>query len=180
MSIAGFAGTPGLTASGAEYLSERGPEGWATHSIYPYQAPPAFPNPLASSTWKGYFSPDLETGIFRALSPIPGVTTPNVAGTANLYLGTGLRAGTPSFQLLSDSPTPLEASEGVPHVQFADASADFSRIALESTDRLTTDAKGLKQKLYEWSGGSAAPGRDPARLRLRRTALRGGALGRRR
>ncbi len=152
-----FAGATGAPYAGVEYISLRGADGWQTHAISPYQRAPydVTQGSFIGLGYAGFFSPALDTGVFRALAPIAGATTPNVAERPNLYLATGLRSGKPKFQLLSDSETPLGPFEAsLPYTTYADASADFRKVAFETRDNLTALASGNGFKLYEWEGGS--------------------------
>ncbi len=155
VSYASFAGNEGFPTTGAEYLSSRGADGWSTHSITPLRKSPPGNGAYATSAYVGESSPDLDTGVYRSLAPTPGVA-PNVAGATNLLLATGMRGATPSFQLLSDSVTPLgdQPFENTPHVVLVDTSADFSHVLFEDPDNLTEDASGTAWKLYEWENGT--------------------------
>lgn len=156
-STGAFAGATGFPFTGVEYVSVRDADGWSTHAISPYQEAP-FNVPALAFVGPGYtglFSPDLEMGIFRAYSPIPGATSPNVAERANIYVARGLRSGQPSFELVSDSETPLGPFEELtPYIAYDDASADFSKVAFETLDNLTAQATGTELKLYEWEDGT--------------------------
>jgi hypothetical protein len=156
VSYSAFPGTDGFPYSGAEYLSSRSAEGWSTHSVTPVKKSPAFPTIFTISSYVGEFSADLDTGVYRALPPTPGLGLgPNVEGATNLLLATGMRSGTPTFQLLSDSVNPLgdQPFENESHIALADASADFSHVVFEGSDNLTADASGTGWKLYEWVDG---------------------------
>ena len=161
--LGSFAGSRGSTYGGVEYLSSRTADGWSTHSLTPFQAPIIAPSGFGPSAYVGEFSDDLETGIFRGATPVPGTGGANVAKVPNLYLATGMRIGPPRFQLLSDAVTPPEevVFEVSPHIQIAAASRDFSRVLFESTDNLTGNTTGPDLKLYEYSEGQV---RDAAIL----------------
>jgi hypothetical protein len=150
-----FGDSAGSTVSGVDYMSVRGPDGWSTHALTPFQTPVPLPSGFSSSQYTGEFSGDLEEGIFSGLTPVPGTGGINVAGVANLYLASGMRSGTPRFQLLSDAAAPVPAvlEETVPHISFAGASADFKHVAFETYDNLTANAGGSEEKAYEWSEG---------------------------
>jgi hypothetical protein len=152
---ASFGDSAGSSQSGIEYMSMRGPDGWSTHPLSPLQTPVPLPSLLSSSQFTGDFSADLDHGVFLGLSPVPGTGGSNVAGVANLYLASGMRSGTPHFQLLSDAVTPVQevVGETAPHINLAGASADFEHVVFETHDNLTPDANGLGDKAYEWSGG---------------------------
>lgn len=150
-----FGDSLGSSSSGVEYMSMRGPDGWSTHSLSPFQTPVALPSGFSSSQYSGEFSTDLDRGIFVGLTPVPGTGGDNVAGVANLYLASGIRSGTPRFQLLSDAATPVQdvPQETAPHINLAGASADFEHVVFETHDNLTPDASGQGDKAYEWTGG---------------------------
>ncbi|HEX3174392.1 MAG TPA: hypothetical protein VHQ43_09270, partial [Solirubrobacterales bacterium] len=156
LSRAAFAGATSLPLGGGEYRAVRGADGWTSTPITPFQPTPPTQTGLRGSSYVGHFSEDLDAGVFRGDSPVPGVATPNVAGATNLYLATGMASGAPSFQLLSDSTTPLgdEPVETSAHIQFAAASADFHQVLFEDTDNLIPEASGGLQKLYEWDEGT--------------------------
>ena len=150
-----FAGAKGYPYSGAEYLSSRDSGGWSTHSITPLKKSPEFVNFLTGSMYVGAMSPDLGSGVYRALAPNPDAS-PNVAGFDNLFLATGMRAGQPHFTLLSDSVKPLgdePYDPNGPHIALVGASAGFGHVVFEDSDSLTADASGTSSKLYEWSAG---------------------------
>ena len=156
-STGAFAGATGSPFTGVEYVSARDQGRWSTHAISPYQhAPYNVPELFfVGLGYTGLFSPDLEVGIFRAYAPVFGATSPNVAERANLYVASGLRNGEPSFELVSDSETPLGPfEEQIPYIAYADASADFSKVAFETRDNLTVQASGTELKLYEWEEGT--------------------------
>jgi hypothetical protein len=155
---AAFAGAIGAPFAGNEYISVRDSEGWSTHAINPYQAAPydVTRRAFAGPGFTGQFSSDLEDGVYLGESPVPGATSENVDEQPNLFLGTGMRKGMPTFTLLSDSQTPLGPFQGGqgPEIGYVDASDDFRKIAFESHNNLTADASGGALKLYEWDQGS--------------------------
>ena len=135
--VTSFGDSLGSTTSGVDYMGVRGPDGWSTHPLTPFQTPNEVPSGFSSSQFTGGFSPDLEEGIFRGLTPVPGTGGSNVAGVANLYLASGMRSGTPHFQLLSDAAAPVPdvpLDETTPHINVAGNSADFNT----SSSRRTT------------------------------------------
>ncbi len=156
VSPAAFGDTVGMQASGNEYVAQRGPEGWISHSITPHQ--PAEPYPFVTPEYT-LISEDLSKGVYYAISPLAG-TDPNVAGVHNLYLRKDLLSAPPgSYELLSDSIEPLPAREqlGFKHsIAVAAASKDLTHIVFESLDDLTPEAKGLPAgaKTYEWHNGT--------------------------
>jgi WD40-like Beta Propeller Repeat len=150
-----FGDSQGSTTAGVEYMSVRGTDSWLTHPLTPFQAPVEQPSGFSSGQFTGEFSPGLDMGIFRGLTPVPGTGGDNVAGVANLYLASGMRSGIPHFQLLSDAAEPVSAVpvETAPHINLAGASADFEHVIFETHDNLTLGANGFGDKAYEWSGG---------------------------
>lgn len=159
-STTAFGDTMGSEVRGAEYMSQRGTEGWITHGIDPAQQEPV--DGLAKSSQYQYLTPDLSKGVYYGLSPVvPG--HPNVERAANLYLRTDMFSAPPgTYELLSDSEAPVPARppftpEG--EVSFAAASSDMSRILFESFNDLTKTAAGLgtrQPKLYEWHNGTVS------------------------
>jgi sugar lactone lactonase YvrE len=157
VSVAGFGDTHGSGVGGTEYIANRDPSGWDTHAITPLQYPPLVGT--ESSHYVSDFSPDLSTGIFLGLTPIAGATSANVERVENLYLGTGLRDGHGSFQLLSDAVAPITPPNFhfEPHIVFNDASADFGHALFTTTDNLTQDTTTLSSstpKAYESDHGA--------------------------
>jgi hypothetical protein len=159
VSFASFTGFGDVRGSGVatEYLSERdgqpGTTGWSTHGITPQQSPLSifaqaqFLDPM----YDGDFSADLTHGVFRSFSTL--VPTGNTQEDENLYTRNDLRtAGAGSYQLLSDSFTPLGSSIVKP--AFAGASADFSHVVFESDLQLTPDAGACTPDFF---GGGCAP-----------------------
>lgn len=157
-STTAFGDALGGEVRGAEYISVRGMEGWATHGVNPRQA--STPNvTVGPSQMYEYFSPNLEQGVYYALSPVLG-GFPNVEKNANLYLRTdALAAGAGSYRLLSDASerqTPRSGETYNWEIAFAGASADMKHIVFESLNDLTENSQGLnlaEPKLYEWQNG---------------------------
>jgi hypothetical protein len=160
MTNAPFGDAVGSEVHGAEYVSQRGSDGWSTHSINPRQTLIDKPVELYDTQEFEYFSADLTKGVFYALSPI-GSGHPNVEGVPNLYLRTDVLSAPPpgTYELLSDSVAPLTPNhntESSLETRFVAASADMSRITFESVYELTPEAAGtnpLLPKLYEWHNG---------------------------
>jgi hypothetical protein len=130
------------------YLSVRdgraGTNGWSTHAITPTQQPNSYLAELngVAPSYVGDFSPDLNSGVFRAVSPL--TDAPNVAQTRNLYVRHDLlSAGPGSYQLASGSVSPLGPLP-LAHATYrpflVGASSDFSHVVFESVLRLTADA----------------------------------------
>ncbi|HEY2768372.1 MAG TPA: NHL repeat-containing protein [Solirubrobacteraceae bacterium] len=154
-----FGDAIGSEMPGAEYIAERGTEGWLTHSINPAQRSGFFTTG-APSRYIG-LSPDLTKGVFYARSPVlPG--HPNVEGLQNLYLRSDLQAGgAGSYELLSEAFAPLETPKGEsvdrPTINFDWASADWSRIIFDTYSNLTPETSALDPshpKVYEWHDGT--------------------------
>lgn len=152
-----FGDSEGTGSRGAEYVGERGSSGWVTHGITPVQQGQAFS--LYSSSLYQDFSEDLSRGVFFALSPVtPG--HPNVEKVENLYLRTDVLAAPPgTYELLSDSVTPLPGPPpevNPQHIAFVGASADLTHILFETTNNLTPETAALdpaQPKAYEWDDG---------------------------
>jgi hypothetical protein len=172
-SLTSFGDDQGSETLGAEYVSQRAPDGsgWVTHGVNPEQNSRG----LAIFTSSRYmaFSEDLTKAVYYALSPLtPG--HPNVEKTDNLYLRSDVLAGPPgSYELLSDSITPLPARGAFSEqaeTEFGAASADWSHILFESIHNLTAEAAALNPespKAYEWHDGTLRlagilPGGEPA------------------
>lgn len=167
-----FGDAAGVTEA-ADYMSLRstdpapGGNGWATHALAPPQAPVPYNSIIGTLDpyYVGEFSPDLETGVFRALSPL--TNAPEVANVPNVYVRSGLRTPGPgAYRLLSDCPlcaateTALPPAQNVHGAPFVDgASADFSHVLFESGQQLvqgataTFDPFGTTPNLYESDGG---------------------------
>lgn len=165
---------------GAEYVAERGTEGWSTHSITPEQGGVN----LQPSSMAGYegASPDLSKGIFQSITPVLA-GYPNVANVNNLYLRTDLlNPGSGHYELVDLAANIVTPSmkEGDPQshffgnaeVWFVAASADWSHILFESNHDLTPEAEGLNPmyaKAYEWDEGTVRlvgilPNGEPAEV----------------
>ena len=184
-STAAFGDAQGSETLGAEYVSQRAPDGsgWTTHGINPEQ------NSQAVQIYRGSryvaFSEDLSKGVYYALSPVTS-GHPNVEKAENLYLRDNILAAPPgSYELLSDSVGPLPAASPFSQqaeTQFAAASSDWSHILFESFHNLTSDAQTLdptRPKVYEWHEGvvrlaGILPGGEPAEASI---AGRGAGVG---
>ncbi len=164
-SLGTFADVHG-TGVGNDYMAVRTGQpdtnGWTTHGITPPQQPLTF---LAlfqvfESQWQAEFSPDFNSGVISAWSPL--TDAPNVNDVVNLYRRTDLRTpGVGVYKLLTDCTlcgnTPLPPIESTGQIpQIAGASADFSHIIFESSLRLTSGATagGRSANLYEWVNGT--------------------------
>lgn len=166
VSLVGFAGLAG-SALAPDYLAVRdrvaGTNGWSTHGILPANQE-SVPFSYFTSQTPSYrlFSPDLATGVLRALTPL--TDAPNVMLARNLYRRTDLRnpAGG-AYDLLTASMDPvLPDLSGQYQAQPADASSDLSHVIFESKIPLTAEApecaaasyNDCPAKLYEWVAGS--------------------------
>jgi hypothetical protein len=157
-STSAFADAQASEARGAEYVSQRGSEGWTTHSINPRQVAPL--ESIYMSTEYQAFSEDLTKGVYYALTPFqPG--HPNVEKVANLYLRTDVLSAPPgNYELLSDSFAalpPRGTTTQAAETRFAAASADWTRIIFETKADLTPEAASSNPnlpKLYEWHDGT--------------------------
>ena len=167
-SLGGFADARG-TGIAVDYLAQRssdpepGDSGWSTHAITPPQRSLDFISNtnFLEPVYDGEFSPNLDRGIFRAYSPIPGAAgaDPDVDQVQNLYLRTDLRVPGPgSYSLLSPcsacaTPLPLNFSNNqLP--RFDGASADYQQVIFTSKFNLTGEAAGSGPKLYESDHGT--------------------------
>jgi hypothetical protein len=175
-STAAFGDAQGIETRGAEYVSQRGEDGWTTHGINPVQASTSLIATYNGSQYQ-YVSPDLSKGVYFALTPVTS-GHPDVERVANLYLRNDILSGPPgNYELISECPvcgsTPLPArslSAQGDEVAFAGASADLGRIFFESTAKLTAEAATTNPelpKLYEWDHGAVRlagilPGGEPA------------------
>lgn len=180
-STAAFGDAVGISARGAEYVSQRAETGWSTHSINPEQDSPA--TSLFAPAEYQALSPDLTKGVYYARTPVLS-GFPNVEHVSNLYLRTDvLSAGPGSYELLSDSSSPLppELKSFGQFISFAGASADWKHIIFESVNNLTSNAPpqpeacteertaaygGCEPRIYEWFDGtvqlvSILPNKEP-------------------
>jgi DNA-binding beta-propeller fold protein YncE len=162
-----FAGSGG-TSTFANYLAQRGPEGWVTNGLSPSQEPGDDPLPGTGnqSQYLGSFTPDLSKGIFYARVPL--FDEPNLGKGNALYLRDDLRSGDgpnpdqgADYHLLSDPVTPItQNQQGYttdPFIGVADSTKDLGHILYVSHGNLTQDAVGLDQefgKAYEWDNGT--------------------------
>ena len=159
-SITAFGDVEG-TGITADYIAERGPEGWTTHGITPRQEPTQAIELVVGhgeSFYEGEFSPDLSKGVLLA-NHSPFLPLENSGGVANLLVRDNLLTSGPgAYQLVTKSVTPRENSSfsTLGYKPLLDGtSADFSHILFESTLALTAEAaeNGLR-KLYEWEEGT--------------------------
>jgi hypothetical protein len=143
----------------AQRLGEPGTPGWSTHAITARQDPLTIVPLLnvGSPAFVDELSPDLDSGIFRAWSPLTDV--PDVADVENLYVRRDLRtAGAGTWDLATDCPacagTPLTTVPGTAteYPWAAGASTDFRQVLFESTLNLTGDGAGAV-KLYVSDNG---------------------------
>jgi hypothetical protein len=94
ISMTAFGGALGSESQGAEYISQRAPDGWSTTSINPEQSSSKSLVSLFDTPRYEYLTPDLSKGVFYGVSPVtPG--HPNVSQVPNLYLRNDLLSGSP-------------------------------------------------------------------------------------
>jgi hypothetical protein len=155
-SLSGF-GDVHMLYAGTDYLSQRstdpepGNSGWSTHGIAPQQATGTFLSTLLTGEplYQGFFSEDLNEGIFDANLPL--TEDENVAKARNLYLRTDLRTpGLGTYQLLTGCPLCAETSTPLSRVSavgleagrptLAGATPDLNRVVFEEGRNLTSDA----------------------------------------
>ncbi len=144
------------TGFAVEYVSQRGPEGWSTHTLTPPQSVKLFHpgGPPLETFYTGELSENLNEGVLNASDPVT-TGAPNVEKVTNLYLRNDILSGPPGhYQLLSNSPEPLTFEGKERKLAFAAASSDFSHILFESVNNLTANASGSEPKLYEWEDGA--------------------------
>lgn len=160
-SITAFGDAQGFETTGAEYVSQRAPDGsgWSTHGINPEQNAPSSVQLTKSSQYVA-FSEELSQGVYSALSPV-GAGHTNVEKLEDLYLRSDVLSAPPgNYELLSDSVTeqsPIFHSTYKHEIIFVAASRDWSNILFESLQDLTPEAKNLEAgepKLYEWHAGA--------------------------
>lgn len=175
-STAAFGDAQGIETRGAEYVSQRGEDGWTTHGINPPQSSTSLIASYAGSQYQ-YLSPDLSKGVYFALTPVTS-GHPDVERIANLYLRNDILSAPPgSYELISEcsvcGSTPLPTRPLFAfgdEVAFAGASSDLGHIFFESTAKLTSEAASTNPelpKLYEWDHGTVRlagilPGGEPA------------------
>jgi hypothetical protein len=136
------------------YISERGPDGWETHSL---GSPTPQRNPAGAAFSRYTFSSDLSRLTFTA--PLQQLVSGAPADVVNLYT---LNRADGSYSLLTSAP-PLEpVPPGCPECfnerdapAFLGASADYSRTIFSVNEGLTPGAPtgGGVASLYENVGG---------------------------
>lgn len=170
-SLVGFGADIQGASVGVDYLSERtgqpGTTGWSTHSITPrLRALTGFGVILNyDALYMGEFTPDLSRGVIRTFPPL--TSAPNVAEAMNLYLRDDLRTPGPgSYELISDAVNSVAITDPTglpPRPALVGASTDLDHVIFETSLKLTADATGSGNKLYEWTGGAVRlAGRVPA------------------
>ncbi len=166
-SLAGFGDIRGGGVA-FDYLAVRDAAAgrWETHAINPEGDPRTIVDSLTglAPVYQPELSPDLSRGVtYLAPNRIP--LTPDsvpVQKVWNLYLRSDLRdPGPGSYRLVTGCPLCLQSEPPtsltrVPTMRpwFAAASRDFSHVAFDSPDQLTSDANPLPLlKAYEWADG---------------------------
>jgi hypothetical protein len=187
MSLQNFGDSVGGSVA-TEYIAERsaspepGDNGWSTHAITPPQEP--ISNTLISGNaephYTGELSPNLDAGVFRAVTPL--TADPDVKNALNLYVRRDLLdPGAGEYRLVTACPacagsgplpplpagvfTILAARNLGPYL--AGASPDLSHVIFESRWNLTGDAPAQPEcspsvfggffcvaRLYEWADGT--------------------------
>ncbi len=169
-SHSGFADARGVYIH-AQYIAQREPDGWRTHTITPPQHSNTgyfLANLPNEASWQDDFSDDLSTGVF--LNPVALTSeNPDLEKVPNLYLGRNLlAAGSATFEPLTEgiestSVNPTNNSNRL--IWPSGTSSDFSHVLFSTPYRLTPEAPGncadaeneaeCPQKLYDWHDGSA-------------------------
>lgn len=149
------------TGTDVDYMAVRGPGGWATHALTPYQTPPSYTEAVVARQplFPGPYTPDLSKGIFKSRSPVLSAPEDhaNVAHVENLYLASDLRTpGGARFNLLSDAHQPVPTLSGERYPWPVAATEDLGTVLFESFYRLTADAPPgtANRKLYKWSAAA--------------------------
>ncbi len=169
-SLVGFGDTRGGGVA-FDYLAVRDAAAgrWETHAITPEGDPRSIFDSFVGtqSVYQPELSPDLSRGV-TLLTPNRVPFTPDsvpVQKVFNLYLRSDLRdPGPGSYQLVTGCPLCLQSEPptsltrvGQSRLFFAAASRDFSHVAFESPDQLTSDASPFVAenvfKAYEWADG---------------------------
>ncbi len=166
-SLVGFGDTRGGGVA-FNYLAVRDAAAgrWETHAITPEGDPRPITDSLVGtqSVYQPEFSPNLSRGI-TLLAPNRVPLTPDsvpVQKVFNLYLRSDLRdPGPGSYRLITGCPLcqqsePPTSLTRIPQTRpyFAAASRDFSHVAFDSLNQLTSDANPLPLfKAYEWADG---------------------------
>ncbi len=166
-SLVGFGDTRGGGVA-FDYLAVRDAAAgrWETHAITPEGDPRSIFDSFVGtqSVYQPELSPDLSRGV-TLLTPNRVPFTPDsvpVQKVFNLYLRSDLRdPGPGSYQLVTGCPLCLQSEPPtsltrVPQSRpwFAAASHDFSHVAFDSLNQLTSDANPLPVfKAYEWANG---------------------------
>jgi hypothetical protein len=131
------------------YIGRRGPDGWATEPLAPYQTPNAF-GPLFDLNGYERLSADLSKGVLMAWHD-PNERNAEVdADQQALFLrGAG---GTYTRLTPSVMPPPIFFK-----AEFVGASEDLTRIFFESMAHLTPDAPPTgTSEVYEWANGEVS------------------------
>jgi DNA-binding beta-propeller fold protein YncE len=125
----------------SQYLSTRGPSGWATQGISPSAS--FDPSLVLSPPYEG-FNTDLSAGVLAWNEP--GLTVGAPLGYRNLYVRNN---SNDSYQLVT-TVAPNNGSES----RFVAASADYSHIVFETGDALVAGAVANAENVYEWTAGN--------------------------
>ncbi|HEU5105063.1 MAG TPA: hypothetical protein VFU11_04420 [Solirubrobacterales bacterium] len=147
-SFTAFGADPESAPAASQYLSRRGPGGWATQNITPRDEESYLTDPLRG------FSRDLSKGAVVVLQP--PLTEDAPQGYESLYV---MDTASEALQLVTPSTPPeLEIPRLGYCIDFAGASEDFSHVYFAANGKLTPEAgkpASVEQvNLYEWSEGT--------------------------
>jgi hypothetical protein len=133
-----------------QYISSRGPEGWASHGISPpFASGIGIPNLFITEPEFKAFTPDLESGWIVSASRLP-LTPDAVEGFANVY-----RQGSSSGDVTTLTRSePLFAINRYYGLEFQGRSADGAHTLFTAEAALTPGAAPeAESQLYAFSGG---------------------------
>jgi hypothetical protein len=150
ISFATEAVLPGSPSGGKSYVATRRPSGWSSQNMFPPQHYYGFECPQTLEA--NAYSADLSKAIIpmggnpECGGPEPELVAGEPKGAENLFVRDNTVG---SYQLVNVTPpgvTPANAA-------FDGASADLDHVVFGERAKLTPDALGGVQNLYEYSGG---------------------------
>jgi hypothetical protein len=160
-SLGAFADAHG-TGVATEYIGQRTPNGWNTHSITPLQDLQSFAQYVASGTDPRYqdeLADDLSAGVFISKTNLDG--PPNVAAVFHGFVRRDLLTpGSGHYELVTDAVAPVASNDYRPWL--AGSSADLTHVVFSANARLTADTPvcptffgvpDCPRRVYEWVQG---------------------------
>jgi NHL repeat len=139
---------PGSKSAAEFYVVTRGPSGWLTENVTTPKNYYGFECSVPSPSYSADLSKEIVVvgGDAECGGPEPELVSGEPRGVDNVFMRDNT---TGSYQLLDAPPAGVVPTRAT----FVAGSADLSHVVFSERAKLTADALGGAENLYEWSGG---------------------------